>query len=179
VTSTVTKDRTARWHRHWDKQSRTYFTVATLECALPKRQADLETLGPGTEIKDGQTATSCTTWAEWTGRNPTRGTHGARSFDDSAREVMTADPAGVPELQAHQYFSAAVPTPDHFIPLLYLAGLAASDGNATEGRRHARRHRRADQQRRHFRTDEISGGHGPPSVGCGGRGSRIVRPART
>ncbi len=56
----------------------------------------------------------------------------ARSFDDSAREVMTADPAGVPELQAHQYFSAAVPTPDHFIPLLYLAGLAASDGNATE-----------------------------------------------
>jgi len=55
-----------------------------------------------------------------------------RRKDVSAREVMTADPAGVPELQAHQYFSAAVPTPDHFIPLLYLAGLAASDGKATE-----------------------------------------------
>ena len=24
MTSTVTKDRTARWHRYWDKQSRTY-----------------------------------------------------------------------------------------------------------------------------------------------------------
>ena len=66
-------------------------------------------------------------WAQ-----PDTGYPWVRSFDDSAREVMTADPAGVPELQAHQYFSAAVPTPDHFIPLLYLAGLAASDGNATE-----------------------------------------------
>lgn len=67
---------------------------------------------------------------DWT--QPDTGYPWVRSFDDSAREVMTADPAGVPELQAHQYFSAAVPTPDHFIPLLYLAGLAASDGNATE-----------------------------------------------
>ena len=66
-------------------------------------------------------------WAQ-----PDTGYPWVRSFDDSAREVMTADPAGVPELQAHQYFSAAVPTPDHFIPLLYLAGLAASDGKATE-----------------------------------------------
>jgi 4,5-DOPA dioxygenase extradiol len=67
---------------------------------------------------------------DWT--QPDTGYPWVRSFDDSAREVMTADPAGVPELQAHQYFSAAVPTPDHFIPLLYLAGLAASDGKATE-----------------------------------------------
>jgi 4,5-DOPA dioxygenase extradiol len=67
---------------------------------------------------------------DWT--QPDTGFPWVRSFDDSAREVMTADPAGVPELQAHQYFSAAVPTPDHFIPLLYLAGLAASDGKATE-----------------------------------------------
>lgn len=67
MTSTVTKDRTARWHPHWDKQSRTYFTVATLECALPKRQADLETLGPGTEIKDGQTASRRATLRGWRG----------------------------------------------------------------------------------------------------------------
>lgn len=65
-------------------------------------------------------------------RQPDAGYPWARSFDDSAREIMTTSPAGLPRLQSHQYFSAAVPTPDHFIPLLYLAGLAAADGSATE-----------------------------------------------
>lgn len=63
---------------------------------------------------------------------PDTGYPWARSFDDAAGEIMTTGPAGLPGLQVHQDFSAAVPTPDHFIPLLYLAGLAASDGAVTE-----------------------------------------------
>ena len=48
----------------------------------------------------------------------------AHRFDDDARERMLRDPASVAELDAHRDFGTAVPTPDHFLPLLYLAGLA-------------------------------------------------------
>ena len=48
---------------------------------------------------------------------------------------MLTDPAGIAGLDAHRDFASAVPTPDHFIPLLYLAGLAAAagDGEARGG----------------------------------------------
>ena len=49
-----------------------------------------------------------------------------RRFDDAARECMLGDPVSVVGLRAHADFDAAVPTPDHFIPLLYLAGLAGA-----------------------------------------------------
>ncbi len=50
----------------------------------------------------------------------------ARRFDEAAREVMTTRPGDVLELVRHPDFSRAAPTPDHFLPLLYLAGLAAA-----------------------------------------------------
>lgn len=56
----------------------------------------------------------------------------AHEFDDAARAIMTTDPGNILDLQGHQHFSVAVPTPDHFIPLLYLAGLAAHDGAAAD-----------------------------------------------
>lgn len=49
----------------------------------------------------------------------------AQRFDDAAREILQSDPASVPRLADHPDFAVAVPTPDHFIPMLYLAGLAA------------------------------------------------------
>jgi 4,5-DOPA dioxygenase extradiol len=49
-------------------------------------------------------------------------------FDEAAREIMTSRPADVLSLQQHPDFAHAVPTPDHFIPLLYLAGLAKHCG---------------------------------------------------
>jgi 4,5-DOPA dioxygenase extradiol len=52
----------------------------------------------------------------------------AHRFDDEARGVMTSAPGEVLGLPAHRDFQAAVPTPDHFIPLLYLAGLAEVEG---------------------------------------------------
>jgi 4,5-DOPA dioxygenase extradiol len=51
----------------------------------------------------------------------------AQRFDDAARAIMTKRPEDAPSLQGHPDFPRAVPTPDHFIPLLYLAGLAAAE----------------------------------------------------
>jgi len=48
----------------------------------------------------------------------------AHRFDDAARAILTERPHDIPSLQDHADFSRAVPTPDHFIPLLYIAGLA-------------------------------------------------------
>src|SRR5690606_38087436 len=53
-------------------------------------------------------------------------------FDDAAVEQLAADPAVALRLREHPDYALAVPTPDHFIPLLYLAGVAAADeGTAT------------------------------------------------
>jgi len=54
----------------------------------------------------------------------------AVSFDEAAREQMRTDPGAIARLGDAPEFDLAVPTPDHFIPLLYLAGLAAADGGA-------------------------------------------------
>ncbi|SDZ37134.1 4,5-DOPA dioxygenase extradiol [Micromonospora pattaloongensis] len=50
----------------------------------------------------------------------------AQRFDDAAREVMTDVPEAAPTLRGHEDYGRAVPTPEHFLPLLYLAGLAAA-----------------------------------------------------
>lgn len=61
----------------------------------------------------------------WPTRSPTcAGRTGPLRFDDAAREVLQSDPAGVTGLDAHPDFENSVPTPDHFLPLLYIAGLA-------------------------------------------------------
>ena len=45
---------------------------------------------------------------------------------------MTTSPASVLALRDHTDFPNAVPTPDHFLPLLYLAGLAEAAGSTTD-----------------------------------------------
>jgi 4,5-DOPA dioxygenase extradiol len=59
---------------------------------------------------------------------PDAGFAWARRFGEAAADVMTTSPAALAGLQAREDFAVAVPTPDHFIPLLYLAGLAAAAG---------------------------------------------------
>jgi 4,5-DOPA dioxygenase extradiol len=56
----------------------------------------------------------------------------ARRFDDAARRHMTTAPADVIELRDHPDFHDAVPTSEHFIPLLYLAGLASAGGSTVD-----------------------------------------------
>jgi 4,5-DOPA dioxygenase extradiol len=59
---------------------------------------------------------------------PDAGFDWARTFDDEAAEIMTTAPVELPKLERHDDFAMAAPTPDHFIPLLYLAGLASAAG---------------------------------------------------
>ena len=63
---------------------------------------------------------------------PDDGFDWARRFDDEARTLLTSRPSDVLRLREHADFSRAVPTPDHFIPLLYLAGLASAAGRPTQ-----------------------------------------------
>lgn len=56
----------------------------------------------------------------------------AQRFDEDAKERMLSDPTDVARLDAHRDYRNAVPTPDHFIPLLYLAGLAGAAADDVE-----------------------------------------------
>ena len=56
----------------------------------------------------------------------------ARRFDEAAREVLAGEPDALAGLEHHPDFASAAPTPDHFIPLLYLAGVAAAAGGTAD-----------------------------------------------
>jgi 4,5-DOPA dioxygenase extradiol len=58
---------------------------------------------------------------------PDAGFDWAQRFDEAARAILRERPADVVRLQAHPDFKRAAPTPEHFIPLLYIAGLADAD----------------------------------------------------
>ena len=52
----------------------------------------------------------------------------AKRFDDETQEQLALNPGEVLRLVEHADYPLAVPTPDHFIPLLYIAGIAAASG---------------------------------------------------
>jgi len=56
----------------------------------------------------------------------------AERFDDAVVDQLARNPGDILKLREHPDFGLAVPTPDHFIPLLYLAGLAAAEGQPPE-----------------------------------------------
>lgn len=61
-------------------------------------------------------------------KNPDGAFDWTERFDDAAADQLAGDPAGVVNLLAHPDYELAVPTPDHFIPLIYIAGVAAASG---------------------------------------------------
>lgn len=56
----------------------------------------------------------------------------AERFDNAAAEQLGTAPDGILKLLEHPDYDTAVPTPDHFIPLLYLAGMAAAQGKTLD-----------------------------------------------
>jgi 4,5-DOPA dioxygenase extradiol len=52
----------------------------------------------------------------------------ADRFDAAVKELMTTEPANIGLAAGHPDFAMSVPTPDHFLPLVYLSGLCAEAG---------------------------------------------------
>lgn len=57
-------------------------------------------------------------------RRPDAGYEWAVRFDEAVRDKLFDDPIDIAALDEHPDFDNAVPTPDHYLPLLYIAGLA-------------------------------------------------------
>ena len=67
---------------------------------------------------------------EWD--KPDAGSDWAARFDDAVVDQLASNPAEILKLRQHADYALAVPTPDHFIPLLHIAGLAAESGEQIE-----------------------------------------------
>jgi 4,5-DOPA dioxygenase extradiol len=63
---------------------------------------------------------------------PDDGFDWAHRFDDAARAILTERPANAVSLATHRDFVQSAPTPEHFLPLLYVAGLAAAVKRPTQ-----------------------------------------------
>ena len=59
---------------------------------------------------------------------PDAGFDWARRFNEHALDVITTRPADAAGLVRHPDFLKAAPTPEHFLPVLYIAGFAAATG---------------------------------------------------
>jgi 4,5-DOPA dioxygenase extradiol len=55
-----------------------------------------------------------------------------RRFDEDARRIMTERPGDAAGLFAHPDFRRVAPTDEHFLPLLYIAGMAAAAGRGAD-----------------------------------------------
>lgn len=66
-------------------------------------------------------------WHEPNGAHPWN-----TDFDRAAVELMTKRPSDIGELEKHPAYALAAPTPDHLVPLDYIAGLAVQAGATAE-----------------------------------------------
>jgi hypothetical protein len=62
----------------------------------------------------------------------------AHRFDEAARATMTGRPSEAAALRDHADYRRAAPTPEHFIPLLHLAGLASAAKQSASAHRRLR-----------------------------------------
>ena len=62
---------------------------------------------------------------------PDTGFDWAQRFDEAVREVLLERPVEVAALDGHPDHHLAVPTPDHFLPLLYVARMAGAPGTSS------------------------------------------------
>lgn len=55
-----------------------------------------------------------------------------RRFDDAVKQIMTTTPARLPTIAEHPDYALAVPTEEHFLPLVYFAGMAMASDKPAE-----------------------------------------------
>ena len=89
----------------------------------PLRERDVMIIGSGNIVHNLQRL-------QW--NEPNLAYDWAERFDDAAVAQLARDPGEILKLQEHPDFALAVPTPDHFAPLLYIAGLASAEGVGLE-----------------------------------------------
>lgn len=61
-----------------------------------------------------------------------RGFDWGERFDGHVREVMTSRPGSLADVRRHPDYALAVPTPEHFLPIAYLAGLCTAAGEPAQ-----------------------------------------------
>jgi len=61
-----------------------------------------------------------------------QGTPWAERFDRATTELLKRNPSDIASLQSHPDYQMAVPTEDHFLPLVVFAGIAAAVGRPVE-----------------------------------------------
>lgn len=69
------------------------------------------------------------------GMDPARRDEGydwAQRFDEDAKALLLEGASNADRLAGHRDFRLAVPTPDHFLPMLYLAGLAGASSTTPD-----------------------------------------------
>ncbi|WP_234446594.1 MULTISPECIES: 4,5-DOPA dioxygenase extradiol [unclassified Luteimonas] len=65
-------------------------------------------------------------------RQPDAGFDWNERFDAHAQQLLAERPGDAAGLATHRDYAASAPTPEHFLPLLYLAGMAAAAGNGAD-----------------------------------------------
>lgn len=53
-------------------------------------------------------------------------------FDAEVRRIMTSEPAALPGIEHHGDYPMSAPTPEHFMPLYYIAGLCEAAGESAQ-----------------------------------------------
>jgi 4,5-DOPA dioxygenase extradiol len=89
----------------------------------PLRQRGVMILGSGNVVHNLRRV-------QW--KQPDAAFDWAERFDDAVAEQLVHAPGDILKVTQHPDYDLAVPTPDHFIPLLYVAALAAQEGAAAE-----------------------------------------------
>ncbi len=65
-------------------------------------------------------------------QRPEGGFDWAERFDRAVRSVLSSDPASLAGVVQHPDFALAVPTPEHFLPIAYFAGLCKAAGDVPQ-----------------------------------------------
>ena len=89
----------------------------------PLRDAGILVLGSGNVVHNLRRL-------DW--KRPEEAFDWASDFDAHIKEIMLAQPGDLPKAENHPGYAMAVPTPEHFLPLAYLAGLCVAAGQPPE-----------------------------------------------